>query len=468
MKSVFNIVLFLFVSLHCFGQKERPNVVFILADDLGINALGCYGNQFVEAPAIDQLAKEGVRFTNAYSNDPTCAPSRASIMTGQYVPRHKIYRVSDRHKKEQKTLQHMQFLPPENNKPNGKGVGLSLDKVLIPEALKENGYATAGFGKWHLGTKELSMQNQGFNEAIETKKHYNFTQFPTQTDVLENEYNADYTTKKGIAFMEKQVNNNTPFFLFLPYYLVHKPLEPKPETYAHFKEKYNFDEETTKVLAMIKNLDESVAKVLSSIKELGIEDNTLIIFASDNGHYKTNHEMFTQPYRGYKGNTLEGGIRVPYIMKFAKKIKENQVSTSPIIHVDIYPTILSFTNTNLPKNHELDGVSLLPIITGKKEFLADRKLIWQYTNYARYNAKNNTFKTEWVNVIQYKGYKMTEYVESNTYTLFDLTTDPYEQHEISSISPKKIKELSALLQKWKKDTNAEIPRVNPAYLTPIH
>ncbi|MBB6462360.1 sulfatase-like hydrolase/transferase [Flammeovirga kamogawensis] len=468
MKSMLNIVVILLASIHCFAQIDRPNVVFILADDLGVNALGCYGNDFVETPAIDQLAKEGIRFTNAYSNDPTCAPSRASIMTGQYVPRHKIYRVSDRYKKDQATLQNMQYLPPENNKPNGKGVGLSLDKVLIPEALKENGYATAGFGKWHLGTKELSMQNQGFDEAIETKKHYNFTHFPTQTDVLENDYNADYITKKGIAFIEKQVNNNTPFFLFLPYYLVHKPLEPKLETYTYFKDKYNFDEETTKVLAMIKNLDESVAKVLSSLKKLNIEDNTLIIFASDNGHYKTSNGMFTKPYQGYKGNTLEGGIRVPYIMKYSKKIKANQVSTSPIIHVDIYPTILSFTNTLLPKKHVLDGVNLQPITTGEKKLIADRKLIWQYTNYSRFNKKSKKFTAEWVNVIQYKGFKMTEFVENNTYKLFDLTTDPYEQNEITNVLPQKIKELSALLQKWKEDTNAELPRVNPAYIHPIN
>ncbi|OHX64066.1 sulfatase [Flammeovirga pacifica] len=461
MKNLIIGSLFLLVHFS-YAQNKQPNIVFILADDLGINALGSYGNEYVETPHIDQLASEGMLFSNGYATDPTCAPSRAAIMTGQYVPRQGIYRVSDRFKKDKKTLYNMRYLPPENNRPTHKGVGLSLDKILIPEMLKQKGYATAGFGKWHLGINELSMNNQGFDEAIETKSHFNFSQHPTQKDVLENEFNADYTTRKGIDFMTRKVKENKPFFLFLPYYLVHKPLEPKPETLQYFKNKYKLDEEALKVLSMITNLDESVGEVLNAIENLGIGDNTLIIFTSDNGHYKTDNGMFNKPYQGFKGSTLEGGIRIPYIFKYPKVIPANTKATEPIIQVDIYPTLMSFTDIK-KVNQPLDGESLYPILTNKKKELKDRVLVWQYTNYSGYNIKKKTFRSEWVNVIQHKGFKMTEYVERDEYILFNLNTDPYETKEVSSKYPEKITELKGLLNQWKQNTQSKTPIKNPDF-----
>ncbi|ANQ52704.2 sulfatase [Flammeovirga sp. MY04] len=458
------IVLLLLWSSQLLAQTKQPNVVFILADDLGINALGCYGNEYVETPNIDKLAEEGMRFTNGYSNDPTCAPSRASIMTGQYVPRHKIYRVSDRFKSDEKTLKHMRFLPPENNRPDGKTVGLSLEQIILPEAFNQNNYTSAGFGKWHLGSKKLGMDQQGFSEAIETKGHYQFKSFPQQDDILENEYNADYTTQKGIDFMKRQVANHQPFFLYMPYYLVHKPLEPKPETFAYFKEKYQMEDEVTNVLAMIKNLDESVGDLLNAIKELGIEEETIVVFTSDNGHYKTDNGMFNKPYRGYKGNTLEGGIRVPYIFKYPKAISPSTVSELPIIHVDIYPTLIGLSGNNLPKEQVIDGVDISSELKGDKHVLKDRILVWQYTNYSRYKPKTKTFNSEWVNVIQYKGYKMTEYVESGKKILFNLNEDPFEEREISHTSTEIIKELTVLLENWKKETSSEQPKENSKFI----
>ncbi len=451
-----------------YSQNSKPNVLFILADDLGVNALNCYGNQKVESPNIDQLAADGMRFTNGYANDPTCAPSRASIVTGQYVPRHGIYRVTDRHQQKKEWLSNMKYLPPQILRPTGKQPGIDPEKITIAEALQAAGYATAAFGKCHFGTKDLSFRAHGFEEAVETTKHYDFKHEPAQTDILDNEYNADYTTRKGIDFMKRKVQKEQPFFLYMPYYLVHKPLEPKPEYLQYFKDKYGneFNDEILKVLAMIKSLDESVGQLLTALKELGIEENTMIIFASDNGHYKIKDNFFNQPYRAYKGSTFEGGIRVPYIFKWKNKIAANATSAEPILHIDLYPTILGLTQTEVPADYILDGKDLTPVLSGEKSKLDRTALIWQYTNYAGFNQKKNSWRSSWVNVIQSEGYKMTEDVETGRYFLYNLNEDPYEKYEIAGERPEKLKQLRKLLEEWKSETGSELPRPNPDFMGP--
>ena len=449
-------------------NQKQPNVVFILADDLGINALNCYGNKLVESPNIDQLFAEGMHFTNGYSNDPTCAPSRASILSGQYVPRHKVYRVADRYKKDKKTLEAMQFLPPEINKVKGSGAGMSLDKITIAEALKTNSYTTAAFGKWHLGKNELQIQNQGFDEGYEITGHYNFKTSPNQTDVDNSLYSADVITNKTIDFIKKAKASNTPFFAYVPYYLVHKPLEPKPEYLAHFKEKLKGNaavgKDEIKVLAMIKSLDDSVGQLLKTINDLDLEEETIIVFTSDNGHYKTESNIFNQPYKGVKGQTLEGGIRVPYIFKWKNKIKAGSKSTEPIIHIDIYPTLLGLTHTAKSKNYILDGEDVSPILLGKSADTKRNALVWEYTNYANYNIKRKKFASKWVNVIQMEGYKMTEDVETSTYILYNLNDDPFETKEVSKEYPEIIQKLKIELERWKKETNYEYPKPNQEFI----
>ncbi|QTD38514.1 sulfatase [Polaribacter batillariae] len=447
--------------------KQKPNVVFILADDLGINALNCYGNTLVESPNIDTLFSEGMHFTNGYSNDPTCAPSRASIISGQYVPRHKVYRVADRYKKDKKTLKAMQFLPPEINKVKGSGAGLSLDKITIAEALKSNNYTTSAYGKWHLGKNELQIKNQGFDEGYEITGHYNFKTSPNQTDLDNTLYSADVITEKTIEFIKKAKAANKPFFAYVPYYLVHKPLQPKPEYVSYFKQKLKDHKEVgndeVKVLAMIKSLDDSVGQLLQTLKKLGLEDNTIIVFTSDNGHYKTESNIFNQPYKGVKGETFEGGIRVPYIFKWKNKIKAGSKSTEPIIHVDIYPTLLGLTQTPKPTNYILDGEDISPILFQKTSKTKRDALIWQYTNYARWNEKKKEFASEWVNVIQMDGYKMTEVIESGKYNLYNLKNDPYETIEISKKNPQIISKMKKRLETWKLNTEYQKPVKNPKY-----
>ena len=468
------LVLFFLLNLfNCGAQnneiisEKRPNIVFILADDLGINALNCYGNTLVESPNIDKLFQEGMHFTNGYSNDPTCAPSRASILSGQYVPRHKVYRVADRYKKDKKTLNAMRFLPPEINKLKGSGAGLDLEKITIAEALKSNGYSTSAYGKWHLGKNNLQIQNQGFDYGFEITGYYNFKTHPAQPDIDSTQYSADFITEKTIDFIKQSKKDNQPFFAYVPYYLVHKPLEPKPEYLQHFKNKLKSNPDVgndeIKVLAMIKSLDDSVGQLMSALNDLDLEENTIIIFTSDNGHYKTESNIFNQPYRGVKGQTFEGGIRVPYIFKWKNKIKPGSISKEPIIHIDIYPTLLGLTHTSKPNNYSLDGEDISSILLGETLNTERGALIWQYTNYARFNAKTKSFASQWVNVIQKDGFKLTEVIETNSYYLYNLNTDPYETIEVSLSHPKIVKDLKALLEQWKTETGYQEPKTNPDY-----
>jgi len=304
------LILFAFITPQVMAQNQ-PNVVFILADDLGINALNCYGNDIVESPQIDKLFTEGMHFTNGYSNDPTCAPSRASIMTGQYAPRHQLYRVADRYKKDEKTLLAMKYLPPANHKIPNYGVGVDPAKIFMPEALKANGYTTAGFGKWHIAKgKSPSSIAAKFDEGFEATGHYKFKSEPHQ-EVADSVYSSDYITKKGQDFIQRMAKENKPFFLYMPYYLVHKPLEPKQKYVDYLSLKLaskNLNIQEIKVLAMIMSLDENVGQLMKTLEDNKLLENTIIIFVSDNGHYKTKgSNMFSLPYKGNKGQTLEGG-----------------------------------------------------------------------------------------------------------------------------------------------------------------
>lgn len=461
-----------FASLHLCAQQQQPNVLFILADDLGINALQCYGNDIVETPNIDKLASQGMRFMNGYSNDPTCAPSRASIMTGQYAPRTNIYRVIDRYKTAKNAAemrQHMKYIPPATNHLYSKDNGLDPSNFNIAQAFRSNGYKTAAFGKWHLGKGTSSMHEIGFDEAIETQKHYGFTTHPVQSDYDNKTYNADYCTEKGIDFLKRSAKAKQPFFLYMPYYLVHAPFQPKEKYVNHFSKQFKgtaYDHKNViEVVSMIKSLDDSVGELLQALKELDLEDNTIVVFTSDNGHYKVKgNNLFALPYRGNKGDAWEGGIRVPYIFKWKGKIAANSSSTLPTIHVVLYPTFLELTGLEAPKNHILDGKSIKNTLLGTQEKTDKKPLIWFYTNYSGFNSKTKKFISKWTNVIQEDGYKLLEDVDSGTFELYDLKNDPSETKNIYKANSKRAIALQQKLEHWKKETKLPAPIPNPEYI----
>jgi len=460
-----------FITLNIGAQTKKPNVVFILADDLGINSLNCYGNKLVESPNIDKLYSEGMHFTNGYSADPTCAPSRAAIITGQYAPRTNIYRVVDRYKiasNAEEMRKHMKFLPPKSNHLYSDDEGLNPANFNLAQAFKSNGYKTAAFGKWHLGKGKSGMHNIGFDEAIETKKHYNFSTYPKQDDYDSSVYNADYCTEKGIEFIKKSVNKDKPFFLYMPYYLVHAPFQPKEKYVKHFSAKLKNTEYDHKriidILSMIKSLDDSVGDLMGALKKMGLEENTIVVFTSDNGHYRVKeNNMFALPYKGNKGEMWEGGIRVPYIFKWKDKISKNSTTTIPTINVDLYPTLAELANLKLPEKHILDGKSLKNVLLNTTAETENKAMIWFYTNYSGFNSKTKEFTSKWTNVIQENGYKLMEDVDSGTYLLFDLNNDPLETTNIFKKDFYIAQNLITKLNTWKNQTLLPDPRPNTEY-----
>ena len=440
--------------------QSRPNVIFILADDLGYNGLHCYGNRWLETPNIDKLYSEGMHFTNGIAAYPTCQPSRMALLSGQYGPRTGGYRVSEKHKGFENLIKYI--VPEKTN--------LALEKITIAEAFKNAGYTTAMWGKWHVGNETTTHPSkQGFDEGISATGHYKL-QHPSPSVTLPKGVCAEeYFTDLAINFMKRAEQNKKPFFIYMPYYFVHKPLEAKQEYIDHFKKKLKdidfqskdkHPDESPVIAAMTKQLDACVGKLLNSVTEMGIQDNTIIIFTSDNGSY---NEDFTGKNRGKKGDTYEGGMKVPYIFAWPGKIKPGSVSEEHIIGVDIYPTLLSLAGVQPPKNYPLDGENLAPILLGKESKLPERRLFCFYPKYAQFNKNKQRWTFSWRNVMYENDLKLIEYPEYGEYELFDLKNDPEEKNNISGKNPEQTKTLTGKLHQWLQDINAPKLIPNPNY-----
>ncbi len=340
-------------------HASPPNVVFILADDLGYGGLHCYGNAWMETPNIDRLCGQGMKFTNGYSSHPTCQPSRIAILSGQYAPRTGGYRVVDHHRGQEHLIK---FIVPQLT-------GLALEKITFAEQFKSNGYTTAMYGKWHAGNykPELHPRHQGFDEAHVCRGHYDDSRTDPPLKLPEGVDSSEYFTGEAIKFMESAVKREQPFFLYMPYYLVHAPFETRQDYIDHFTEKLAgmklLDRNADRVpiyAAMTRHLDDCVGRLLESLKQMGIEENTIVVFTSDNGSYSAD---LVGGYRGQKGDVYEGGLRVPYIFKWPGIIKAGSVCKERITHVDLYPTFLELAGVKPPGDHILDGISLAGLLT---------------------------------------------------------------------------------------------------------
>lgn len=441
-------------------QRKRPNVLFVLADDLGIEGLNCFGADFLETPHLDRLCAQGMKGTGGIAPYPTCKPSRAVILTGQYAPRTGVYRVVDRHKGQEDKIR---FLVP----PNGD-VSAAITTMAVP--FKQAGYATAMYGKWHISPDskpETHPKSYGFDEAIEShKKHFNAKTNP-KLDLPEGMSVEELLTGKALDFMTKAAKREQPFFLFMPYYWVHGPLEADPKLVDYFTEKLkdrSFKGKKAKdvpvIAAMTKMLDDQVGRLLAKIEELGLEKDTLVVFTSDNGSF---NENFCGDYRGRKGQVYEGGMRVPYIFNWPGRIPAGGQTDERIVGADLFPTFLSLANVPAPKDHVLDGIDLSPVLLGQAEKLPERDIFCYFPKYAGYKASRNRWADSWRNVVYSGDYKLTEYPEYDEVELFNLKEDPYEKKDLSKKSPEKRQELTKRLHKWLKKTNAAVPQPNPDY-----
>ena len=458
MRTLFSL-LFVIGSLGvASAQTNRPNIVFILADDLGYTDLACYGSKYYETPNIDRLAQQGIRFTDGHTCAPNCQPSRAALMSGQYMPRTGVYTVGsiDRFNWQSRPLR------PVNNVTE-----LPLEKITVAQALKKHGYATAMFGKWHLGNDSAHHPSKrGFDEAIESSgAHFNFRTDP-KTDYPKEVYLADFLTDKAVDFMQR--HKDGPFFLYLPHFAVHQPLQAKKGLMEKFEGKPAVvGHKNPTYAAMIKSLDESVGRILATLDELKLAENTLVIFSSDNGGVggyeregiKGGDVTDNAPLRGGKGMLYEGGHRVPYIFRWPGKIAARTTCTEAIIGVDLYPTLLEVAGAKPPNDYPLDGVSYLKLLTsGGKAKLNRDAIYWHFPGYL--GAGENTWRTTPVGVIRSGDWKLMEFFEDKHVELYNLRDDLGEKNDLAKKNPGKAKELQTKLAAWRKDLKAPMPTPN--------
>jgi arylsulfatase A-like enzyme len=455
----------IFVSSLCVGialqaadaaGDKRPNIVFVLADDLGWTDVACFGSQYYESPNIDRLAREGMKFTNGYTCGPNCAPTRAALMSGQYEPRTGIYSVGsiDRFNWQSRPLR------PVDNVQN-----LGLEKVIVAKALKDAGYATGMFGKWHLGTAGKHHPSQrGFDEAIVADgKHFDFVTNPP-VEYPKGQYLADFLTDRAVDFIRR--HKDGPFFLYLPHFAVHTPLQAKKELIEKFEAKAPVGgHKNSTYAAMIYSVDESVGRIMATLDELKLADNTLLIFSSDNGGvggYERagvhgEHDITDNaPLRGGKGMLYEGGVRVPFIFRWPGKIAAGSVYEQPIISVDLYPTFLALAGSKGADGYTLDGVDIGPALMGGT--ISRDALYWHFPGYL--GAGANDWRTTPGGAIRVGDMKLVEFFEDHRLELYNLKEDPGQQHDLAAAQPEVAKGLHEKLVVWRKELGAKMPTIN--------
>ncbi len=437
----------------------KPNIVFILIDDMGWKDVGFMGSRYYETPHIDQLAREGIVFTDAYANAPNCAPTRACLLSGQYSPRHGIYTVgkSTRGKPKDRKL-----IPTKNT------TVLSPDIDTIAEALKQAGYTNAHAGKWHLGTDpEAGPLAQGFhvniggNQAGHPARYFSPYKNPNLPDGPEGEYLTDRLTDDALRFIES--NRKRPFFLYFAHYAVHTPIQAKQDLIDKYKTKApDNGQKNPTYAAMVDSVDQSVGRVMDKLDELGLTDNTIVVFFSDNGGHGLVTSM--KPLRGSKGMLYEGGIREPAIVRWPGHVKPGRVCHDPIIGLDFYPTLLEIAGIKSKPDRPMDGESLVPLLTGKGALTRDA-IFWHFPAYLQ---ANRNMKSKWrttpAGAIRQGDYKLIEFFEDGKLELYNLKTDIGETNNLAEKMPGKTKSLHQRLIEWRKSVNAPVPtEPNPEY-----
>lgn len=454
MKFVCLFLATLFVSAS--HAATKPNIVFILADDLGYTDVACFGSKYYETPNIDKLATQGMKLTSHHHHQ-NCQPTRAALMSGQYAPRTGVYTVggTDRFDWSTRTL-----------RPVDNVIELPIEKVTVAQTLKKAGYATGMFGKWHLGLKgEYHPGKRGFDEAIESSgKHFDFRTTP-EVEYPKGQYLADFLTDKAVDFIQR--HKAEPFFLYLPHYGVHSPHHAKSELIAKFKNKPGVGGHNSPIYAaMIASVDESVGRVMAELEKQGIADNTVLIFSSDNGGVggyeregvKGGDITDNAPLRSGKGSLYEGGTRVPFIVRWPGVTTAGSSSDTPTIHVDLYPTFMEIAGAPAPENQPLDGESLAPLFRDPKAALKRDAIFQHFPGYL--GAGENTWRTTPVGLIQSGPWKLMEFFEDKHLELYNLNDDIGETKNLATDQPDKAKELHAKMIAWRESVGAKMPTAN--------
>ncbi len=439
--------------------QKNPNIVFILADDLGWRDLACYGNPFNETPNLDKLAQSGIRFTQAYAACPVCSPTRASIMTGKFPAR----------------LQLTNFIGGVRTDPKSPILPakwkqfLEAREITVPELLKQKGYTTGMVGKWHLGNQDsIAPWHQGFDYSRMIGKngldYYNYSIFIDSYQKEFTDHGTHYLTDKlteyGVDFIKQ--NAKRPFFLYMAYSAPHVVLVPRSDKLKKYFVKYGQTEEkyNPNYAAMIESMDDGVGAIVQTLKDQGLLDNTLIIFTSDNGGLGLDElgpvPTSNAPLRKWKGHIYEGGTRVPAIVSWAGKIAPGKVSDTYFSTIDYLPTFCELTGiTRLPK--DVDGQSILSLyLHPKQETNHTRPLFWHYPHFSNQLGRP-------AGSVRVGDYKLVELFESGKLELYNLKEDISESNDLSESMKEKTEELHRLLIDWRKKMNAQMPNKNPDY-----
>ncbi len=463
------VVLFLVASnARMTFAAARPNVVVIMADDQGWADLGCTGSTFYETPHIDRLARDGLRFTNAYAACPVCSPTRAAAMTGKYPAR----------------LQLTDYIPGARRgrlNPAHYLHYLPLEEVTIAEALREAGYATALVGKWHLGDQGYWPQDQGFDLNVAgsikgANKLFSPYTLPNLADGPEGEYLTDRLSDEALRFITRE--RDRPFLLWLTHYDVHTPLVAKQELIDHFaakaaklpppdaprfrSEHENKDrrvQDHAVYAAKVASVDQSVGRVVQKLEELGLAERTIVIFTSDNGGLSTSEGSPTSnaPLRAGKGWLYEGGTRVPLVVHWPGVTTAGHTCDVPVITNDLYPTLLAAADLPARPAQHCDGVNLAALARDENARLDRDTLYWHYPHYGNQGGSPG-------GAIREGDWKLIEFFEDNHVELYDLAHDLGEQHDLATEMPDRAAKLREKLAAWRKSVDAQMPTVNPDYV----
>lgn len=456
------VVLALLSATPSFAA-DKPNVVLIVADDLGWRDLGCYGSTYHKTPNLDRMAKDGARFTEFYAACPVCSPTRASLLTGRYPQRMNL----------------TDWLPgrPDNSNQKLKrpviDQQLPLGELTLAEVFKSAGYTTGLIGKWHLGGEGFGPKKQGFDVNIggdhTGTARSNFAPFKNKLGSipgLETAPDGEYLTDRLAAEAEKFIDTNRakPFFLYLPHYAPHTPLVAKKEVIAKYPGSPAHGKQNHPTYAaMIESLDDAVGRVLKKLDDLKLSENTIMIFTSDNGGLATLEGMpfaptINSPLREGKGYLYEGGVRVPCILKYPGKVKPVTINET-CCSIDVFPTLLDVGEV-LQDNNEspprLDGVSLKSALAGGKVERKDDAIFWHYPHYANQGSKPG-------GAIRAGNFKLIEFYETGRRELFDIKADPSENRNLIVEKKAVADNLHARLEAWRKSVGARMPTPNPDY-----
>ncbi len=473
----FVLVLLPATLLPAFAQRpeaaQSPNIVLILADDLGAHDLGCYGADLHETPNLDRLARDGVRFTQAYAPSPVCSPTRAALLTGKHPARLHLTIWSEG-----------ALNPPKDRKlrPAASLANLPHTETTLAEHLQTGGYLTALVGKWHLGDADHAPETHGFDVNIggtrwgAPQAYFwpyrgmgrfggEFRYVPHLEFGRPGEYLTDRLTDEALRVIDRAAEAKQPFFLYLAHHAPHTPIEAKPDDIADFEKKRRpgLNHQNAVYAAMVKSLDDSVGRVLARLKKRRLDRNTLVIFASDNGGYLGTDKRQSMPVttnaplRSGKGTLYKGGLRVPLIVKWPGVTPTGAECGEPVVLTDLFYTLAAVAGLPHATNSPPDGLDLTPLLRKPDMRLTRDALFFHYPHY--YHAPDSTPAS----AVRVGDWKLPEFFEDQRVELFDLKDDPGERRDLADQLPDNAVELRQRLRDWRTSVGAQMPSPNPSF-----